>query len=210
MSTNEDRAGEAKRIWPELVELIPKLLWFALALAVFIIAYKPVVTNLRSGGLSKLSFATFDIEFARQDFARAAGQVKNAPPVQLKAYADQINAAGDKLIGAKGLWVSDDNYDPARYFLERRAFSSIGISFDWAKNNSEARELLEKAETTNLPYDFVITDIGRKTDRFVADCFPSIPGSPREAGCETVQLVKGYDEAHPIPVIVYSQDAYMG
>jgi hypothetical protein len=212
MSTDGKDEVRERRIPPEVFEILPKLLWFALAVTAFLLAYKPLLGELRSGDVSKISVATFQIEFARQDFATAAGQVTKGPPspVQLKAFDDRIQRAGEKLIGAKGLWVSDNNADPTRFFLERRAFSALGISLDVALNNAQATALLDKAEQAHLPYDFVITDIHRQNDQSVADCFPNISGTPREAGCATVQIVEGYDQTHPIPVIVYSQDASRG
>src|SRR6185369_13941685 len=101
---------------------------------------------LKSGDVSKISIATFQIEFARQDFAAAAGQVTKGPPspVQLKAFDGRIQKAGELLIGAKGLWVADENAysdtqptGPTRFFLERRAFAALGISFDLASSNAE-------------------------------------------------------------------------
>lgn len=201
-----------RRIPPEVCELLPKLLWFGLAFTAFLLAYKPLIGELKSGDVSKISVATFQVEFARRNFATAAGQIQEGPPspIQLKAFDDRIQRTGEKLIGAKGLWVSDDDADPTRYFLERRAFSALGISFDTALNNAQATALLDKAEQTHLPYDFAITDIKRGNDPTVAECFPTVSGTPREAGCATVQIVNGYDPEHPIPVIVYSKDAFRG
>jgi len=212
MSTSSEEGVAKRRIPPEVFELLPKLLWFALAVAALLLAYKPLLGALKSGDVSKISIATFQIEFARQDFATAAGQVTKGPPspVQLKAFDGRIQRVGELLIGAKVLWVSDDNADPTRFFLERRAFSALGMSFDLASNNAQATALLDKAEQTHLQYDLAITDIHRAHDETVADCFPTVSGTPREAGCATVQLVSGYDPAHRIPVIVYSQDASRG
>src|SRR5438270_11339390 len=214
MSTSREEGDRHKRIPPEVLELLPKLLWFGLAALAFGLVYKPLLGELRTGDVSKISVATFQIEFARRDFATIAGQVSQArgppSPVQLKAFDQRIQAIGVKFVGAKGLWVSDDNADPRRYFLERPAFAALGISFDIALNNTQAIALLDKAQQTHLPYDFVITDIHRENDDYTADCFPAIRGGPHEAGCSTIKIITGNDLAHPIPVIVYSEDAAWG
>jgi hypothetical protein len=212
MSTSSEEVAPDRRIRPEVFEVFPKLLWFALAVVALLLAYNPLLGALKSGDVSKISVATFQIEFARPSFVEAAGKVNQGrlSPVQLKAFDGRIQRVGELLIGARGLWVADDNVKPERFFLERRAFSALGISFDLASNNAQAIALLGKAEETHLPYDFVITDIHRAQNGTEAECFPDVSGTPREAGCTTVQIVRGYETDHPIPVIVYSQDAYKG
>lgn len=206
---DQETSPAANSIRLEVLQVLPKLLWFLLALVVLWLTYKPLLASLNSGNVSKLSFASFQIEFAKEDFARAAERVEGgSPPVELKSYADRIERAGDKLVGAKVLWVTEQS--SLRYLPERRALSSLGISFDLAKNNTEARALLDATSAMGVPYDFVITDIDRPADPFRADCFPSVPDTPRQAGCATVMLVHGYYPAQPIPVIVYSGDANIG
>jgi hypothetical protein len=206
----EDKpAPTASRLQPELLQLVPKLLWFVLAAVVLLLSYKPLLSRVESGDVSKVSFATFQIEFARQDFQRAASRVQgSSPPAELKAYADRIESAGQKLIGAKALWVTEQ--DALRYLPERRALSSLGISFDLVSTNQQARDLLDATKKMGVPYDFVITDIRRPADTLTAACFPSIPESPQEAGCATIMLVRGYYPERPIPVIVYSGEAANG
>ena len=209
MAETGDPEPASSRLQPELLQLVPKLLWFLLAVFVLLVSYKPLLARVESGDVSKVSFATFQIEFARQDFARAARRVEGTqPPAELKAYADRIESAGEKLIGAKALWVTEQ--DALRYLPERRALSSLGISFDLVGTNQEARALLDATKKMGVPYDFVITDIRREADPLTAACFPSVPDSPQQAGCATVLLVRGYYPERPIPVIVYSGEAANG
>ncbi|MFL6729442.1 MAG: hypothetical protein ACJ8E3_09615 [Sphingomicrobium sp.] len=199
----------SRRLQPELLELVPKLLWFLLAVVVLLASYGPLLERVKAGDVSKVSFAAFQIEFARQDFQRAATRVRdNRPPTELAAYADRIESAGEKLIGAKALWVTEQ--DALRYLPERRALSSLGISFDLVSTNQQARDLLDATKRMGVPYDFVITDIHRPADTLTGPCFPSVPDSPQEAGCATVPLVRGYYPERPIPVIVYSGEAANG
>lgn len=204
-------SGEKNRAWSDILPLLPKLLWFIFAVVVFCMSYKPVLDRLNSGEVAKVSFATFQIEFAREEFERAvvgAGREGVIPTKEFEFFAERIARSAEKLAGARALWVDNDH--PSQNFMERRAFAALGISFDIAKSNDEAQTLFDLSDEMNSPYDFVISDIGRddplrpeSRDPDISPCFP-VPQSRSEAGCKLVQIVNGRYPGRGIPVILYS------
>lgn len=209
-----EKSSISNAIFPEIIRIFPNLLWFSLAVIIIAIGYKPILSQLSHDGISKMSFATFQVEFARSEFDKASAAsaaTKNLSAGSLKAFdAERIQRLAGILPGTKALWVTDEN--PAGDFPERRAFSSIGVSFDLARSTNEAQELFDLADQWRSPYDFIISDINRSksVDPIAAQCFPSIPGGPTEAGCKLLQVVQGrYPERTP-PFIFYSRDASMG
>lgn len=198
----------------EIIKIVPNVLWFSLAIIIVIISYKPLIKQLSSDGISKMSFATFQIEFAKSEFEKAdqASRPRDkSSGTTVKSFdKDRINRLYDILPGTKALWVADEN--PTEDFATRRAFYSIGISFDLARSNNEAQELFDLADKWKSPYDFIISDINRSkdVDPTESKCFPSFTGSPSEAGCKLLQIVIGrYPDSTP-PLIFYSSDASMG
>ncbi len=176
-------------------------------MVVFTLSYGPVLDRMQKGEVAKVSFATFQIEFAREEFAKAvqAGPKEGPPPHEFSFYAERIQREAEKLSGARALWISDHN--PKEYFAERRALASLGISFDLAKNTDEAQDLFGEADRLNSPYDLIISDMARdpKIDPVAAPCYP-FPGSPKEAGCWSLQVAVGRYQSRPIPFIFYSLD----
>ena len=199
---------------PEIIKIVPSLLWFSLAIFVIVVGYKPVLNQISRDGISKMSFATFQVEFARAEFDKAAESSASAGNrVQSNVSAfdfERIKRLSGILPGTRALWVADEN--PTEDFAVRRAFASIGISFDLARSTNEAQELFDLADKWKSPYDFIISDVNRSksVDPVVAKCFPSFDGTPAEAGCKLLQVVQGRYPEHAPPFIFYSSDAPMG
>lgn len=190
----------------EVIRVMPGLLWFIFALVLTAFFYHPLMKRLEGGDISKVSVAAFQIEFVRSEFMKADATAF-ATPAHFAAYGDRIQRNAAKIYGARGLWV--DEGDPVRNFKERRALAALGISFDLAKTNEEARRLFDAAsDKGESPYDFIITNIGRGVaDPAVAPCFPKLSARYREAGCKLIQIVHELYQANPPPIIIYSSDS---
>lgn len=196
------------------IQLLPKLLWFILAVVIFATSYRPLLRRLDEGELSKVSFATFQIEFVRSEYNKAKEISRDSAsittPVGFEFYADRVSRSSQQLNGLRALWVDDLN--PTQNFAERRALSSLGISFDLAKSNDEAQALFDKADESQSPYHLVISDMGRssETDPVTELCFPHFAQSGAQAGCKLLQIVLGRYQAAAPPVIFYSSygDSY--
>lgn len=201
-------------IFSETIRILPNLLWFSLAVIIFWVSYKPLLNQVSRDGISKMSFAAFQVEFAKAEFDKAAEAYSgagNRARVKVIAFdVDRIKRLSGILPGTRALWVADEN--PTEDFAARRAFASIGISFDLARSTNEAQDLFDLADKWRSPYDLIISDFNRSksVDPGVARCFPKFGGSPTEAGCKLLQVVQGRYPEHAPPVIFYSSDAPMG
>lgn len=148
-------------------------------------------------GLTKLSFEIFASSRDRvitQSDGTQASAIADSIPEDLE---ERIQHSRGQLAGASILWVDDRG---ARQTIwERRALSSLGVSFDTARTTGEALELLK----TGFPYDAIVTDLNRENGDPTAACNT---GSTRyeNAGCAFIQQVQelcGNDRAS---IIVYA------
>lgn len=206
-SNEAEGASRVRFVSSELIQLVPKVLWFLFAVAAFALVYRPVMGRLDRGEVTKVGFALFQIEFAKREFekaARLAPRDGQASPRGFEYFSDRIERSSAVLLGAKVLWVDDKQ--PAQNFAERRALSSLGLNFDTARSTDEAQQLFDLADRMGSPYDLIISDLGRDpaVDPLTSPCFP-LPNSPEDAGCKLLEVVRGR-YGGDVPFIFYTRD----
>ena len=145
-------------IWLELVELIPALLWFALAVCLLVM-FRTRLADLftRLGAVEamgiKLVCMRESIE-AALDLAEKAPQWQvHVPPEDKRRVLDRARSQYRLIKGAQFLWVDDR---PENNVNERRMFRQLDVDIDTVTDNHKALTALEAAA-----YDLVISDIAR-------------------------------------------------
>jgi CheY-like chemotaxis protein len=152
------------------VEVLPSLLWVLLAATALAVFYRPlrrdVIPNLRSVRLPG------GIEFGIGDRVQAAAKDRHVPlsHEDKSRIVRRLERAGPVIAGARILWV-DDN--PANNLNEATTLGTFGAVIRFAKNNREARELVDREH-----FDVVITDWRR-------------PGEAEDAGKQLVEATGG-------------------
>jgi CheY-like chemotaxis protein len=169
---------------PELIKIIPSILWFLLLLVVVILFYKPIredviphLTGFKALGV-ELSFVKEFID-AAIDLAEKSPQWKvEVSPQDKERVLRRARQHLDLLADALILWVDDH---PENNLNERKMFRQLKAEVDTAKSTEEALSMLRRGN-----YDLVLSDISR--------------GDDASAG---LKLVAQLYQEKPTPVIFY-------
>jgi CheY-like chemotaxis protein len=143
-----------------LIELLPSLLWFGLALAILIIFYKPIrndllpnLSGLKAMGV-ELAFITTSINEALELAEKNKKWLVKVPP---EAKENVLNRAKKHLKifkDAQIFWIDDC---PENNINEWRMFFQLKTKIEIAKSTKEAMKKLGKKK-----YDLIISDMARE------------------------------------------------
>lgn len=181
--------------WPELVKIVPAVLWVVLALYALSVFRDPILTALSRQEVTKIGVPIFQIEFARQEIAQIERPSAPKTPEEFKPFEERIKRDFPKISGANVLWV--DNH-PEENIREIQAFAALGVRFDIAHNTADGMKMVNRGTS----YDLIITDMDRRDDGGnVYDCFKL--GDVKSQGCEFIhQLYSQLHDRMP-PTIIY-------
>ena len=146
----------------KVIETIPSLLWFALALVVMLAFYKPIRDDLMPN-LTSFSAGGVELSFVKQSINAALELAEKTPnwkvEVPQEAKDQALNRARKHLHvfrGAQVVWVDDH---PENNVNERRMLRQLRVEIDTATGTEEALRLLDKAS-----YEVILSDIARGDD----------------------------------------------
>ncbi|MHC4538430.1 MAG: hypothetical protein ACYS74_01450 [Planctomycetota bacterium] len=147
---------------PELVKIIPSILWFFLVVILIMLCYRsirddllPRLAGLKAGGL-ELSFLRDSIDAA---FELAAKSPKWNVVVPIDDKEQAIRRARKHLqvfCGSQFLWVDDH---PENNLNERKMSHQLKAEIDAAKSTKEVLRIL-----MNGRFDLVISDMAREDE----------------------------------------------
>ena len=166
----------------ELVKLIPSLLWFFFAVAIFFIFYKtiryellPNLIGLKAIGV-ELSFIKDSIEAALALAEKSPQWKVEVPPADKEQALNRAKRHLKIFRDTQILWVDDH---PENNLNERRMFRQLRCEIDIAKSTKEAIEMLK-----NCGYDLIISDMAR--------------GDKATAGLEFLTQFREIDRTSPV------------
>jgi CheY-like chemotaxis protein len=147
-----------EQIWPELIKIIPALLWFSLAATMLVLFRTQLAEWLaRLGTVEamgvKIVCMRESIDAALQLAEKAPRWKVDVSPDDKRRALDRARTHFDVFRGAQILWVDDQ---PENNVNERRMFRQMDVDIDTTTSNDMALAILRKA-----PYDLVISDIAR-------------------------------------------------
>jgi CheY-like chemotaxis protein len=143
----------------ELVKIIPAILWFALAVFVLVLFYRPIrdellpyLSTVKAGGV-ELSFVADSMD-AAVELAEKSPQWKVEVPAAAKRQAlARVKRHRKLLRGSRLLWVDDH---PGNNGNEVCMFRRLGVEIDQAESTETALKHLREAR-----YDLVVSDMAR-------------------------------------------------
>lgn len=191
----------------ELIKLVPGVLWAMLAVFAFLSLKDPVLKALERGEVSKISFLSLQLEFARQEISAIDPARKGvlSSPTLFKPFEERINRLAPKIVGASILWIDDKH--PTQNLRERRAFSALGMNIDIVRNLEEAKRLLT---TPGVSYDLILSDMrhGQDDTRYHGGCKLPLDQKPEQplAGCRLLSFLQYYEVQNRPKVIFYLFD----
>jgi hypothetical protein len=167
-----------------MIKLVPKLLWFGLALGVLVVSYHPVMELIKNGGLRRIGVGTVQLEFAEIHLRHVRGlQDQGISESDQKILLSRFDALADQLGAASILWVDDKH--PQQNASLRPLLNSLGVNIDLANSTEDAMKWRDQAR-----YDVVITNLIRPNEHSApAPCF-STP-EPANAGCALLKEIGG-------------------
>ena len=178
----------------ELVKLIPSLLWFFFAVAIFCIFYKsiryellPNLIGLKAIGV-ELSFIKDSIEAALALAEKSPQWKVEVPPADKEQALNRAKRHLKIFRDTQILWVDDH---PENNLNERRMFRQLRCEIDIAKSTKEAIEMLK-----NCGYDLIISDMAR--------------GDKATAGLEFLTQFREIDRTSPVIFYIGVVDAKKG
>lgn len=144
-----------------VINILPSLLWFVLALIVLIFYRKnlsEIMTHLGSFEALGVKFVTIQNSIdAAIDLAEKSPQWKvEIPPAEKRQALRRARQRVSLFKGIQLLWVDDH---PENNLNERRMFRQLGVDIDSAKSTEEALAILAAAK-----YDVVFSDMARGDD----------------------------------------------
>ena len=125
----------------DLIQIIPKLLWFGLATFALCHFYPILDSLLRQRAISKVGVLSFQVEFAKDDFKKSPNPGLIKIDEEFKGLEEKIKANVKQLVGASVLWV-DDNH-PIQNIYERQGLNHLGIQIDMARSSEEALQMMQ-------------------------------------------------------------------
>ena len=170
---------------PELIKVIPSILWFLLAVVVIFMFQRTIREELLPN-LATLEAGSVKLRFARDSMDAAIDLAQKSPQWHVVVAPEDktrvLNRAR-KQVGimknAQFLWVDDH---PDNNVNERRMFRRLGVDVAIATTTDEALRLLQGGS-----YDLVISDMAR--------------GSENAAGLDMLRRYRG--AGGNAPVIFY-------
>ncbi len=148
---------------PELIKIIPSILWFLLAVVVILMFQRTIREELLPN-LATLEAGSVKLRFARNsmDAAIDLGQKSPqwhvvVPPEDKTRVLNRARKQVGIMKDAQFLWVDDH---PDNNVNERRMFRRLGVDVDIATTTDEALRLLQGGS-----YDLVISDMARGSEK---------------------------------------------
>lgn len=160
--SNPEQKGQ-KSMWLELIKLIPSLLWFTLAVVLFIKFFRPIryelfpkISGIKAMGI-ELSFITKSInaalEFAEKNPKWKVTIPSSAKENILKRAQNHLEVIKD----ARILWIDDV---PENNINEWKMLLQLNAKIEIAKTTESALDMLKKNT-----YDLIISDMARNDEQ---------------------------------------------
>lgn len=185
--------------WTEIIKLLPTLLWFGLVLGIVLASYRPVMEQIKKGGLRRIGVGNVQLEFAEIHLRHVRGlQDQGISESDQKVLLGRFDTLADQLGAASILWV--DGKHPQQNASLRPLLNSLGVNIDLANSTDDAMKWLGQAR-----YDVVITNLDRPNDATNDEPCYQTP-KPANAGCALLKKIGGSRKGEWPWLVVYTLD----
>lgn len=169
-------------ITPELVKVLPSLLWVLFAFTILYFFYQPIrdellpkLASFEAGGV-KMSFARESMDAAVELAQKSKKWPVVVPDADRERVLRRAQRCSQVLNDAQALWIDDC---PDNNVNEIRMFRQLRVAIDVATTTEAALEMMKATE-----YDLVLSDMAR--------------GNQADAGLDFLRQLRSSDKTTPV------------